>query len=379
MCRSCFHEVVAAQSENLLACDTVARKQLIRNWFFCDVFMDCDDVVYPPRDSDVRLSASNMEYEIPVAGVLNQGLSCMVDWFVQVRRTIPDLSCIVHDVTFPEGQNSAQVSGTYSGTQLEKMLPLFPVGRYSEWKFVSSLTFNEDGLICKECVHVLLDPCPTLSPLVHDGFAQFAKFLAMNKPGSQLLEDAIERLGSVGILDELRGSVMEVAQSHHGNHPLQKYIVSMPPDAVQFIVDELRGQAVAAALHCTACRVVQRVLEHCTCTQIEPLVAELLGDVQTLMTNRYGNFVVQRLLEHGSAAAKWQVVNVICCSDVKQLARHWVASNVLRCAFVNGSAEDKVRLACAIAPDSLELTKLSHNRHGSFIAREIKMAKLARR
>lgn len=371
MCPPCIDAVAVSPSQAREPCSVMEREQLIRDWFICDVIVDADerDMLY---DSSVKLSASDMEFQIPVAGVFRHGLGSIIDWFLQLRRSIPDLSCALHDVTLDA--DTAEATFVMSGTQLEMIMPLFPIGKFVEWKFVSSLAFNDSGLVSKECISASLDPCLALSPNVFCGLAQSARFLALNKPGSRLLEDAMESTCGVGLMEQLRGCVMEVAQSHHGNHPLQKYIVSMPPSAVQFIVDEFRGQATAAAMHCTACRVLQRILEQCPCHQVDPLVVELLENVQLLMSNRYGNFVVQRLLDHGNAAAKRRVVDAICCSGAKQLARHWVASNVLRCAIVHCSPEDQARLASAVAPDALELAKLSQHRHGSFVAREIKLA-----
>jgi len=352
------------------SCNAVEREQLIREWFYCDMVLDVDEE--PVHDSPIKLSAGNMELEFPAAGITRQGLGDVTAWFVQLRRSIPDLSCTLHDVTL--GADSAEVTYVVSGTQLHMVVPMFPIGKLVEWRFVSALTFN-DGLVTKECMNVSLDPCLSLCPNILCGLSQSARFLAMSKSGSQLLEAAIERIGSAGILEQLRGSVVEAAMSHHGNHPLQKYIVSMSPQSVQFIVDEFCGQAVAAALHCTACRVLQRILEQCSWQQVEPLVAELLDAVPRLISNRYGNFVVQRLLEHGNAATRWRVVTAICCNDAKQLARHWVASNVLRCALIHCSSEDKARLAFSVAPDAVELAKLSKHRHGSYVAQEIKLAR----
>merc|ERR1712066_1160057 len=96
--------------------------------------------------------------------------------------------------------------------------------------------------------------------------------------------------------------------------------------------------------------------------------------MQDLITHRFGNLVTQRLLEHGAQETRQRVLNLICTGDAKFLARHWVTNNVVRCAFIHCSPEDRARLAQAIAPDSLELAKLSRHRHGSFLARDVKCA-----
>jgi len=154
-----------------------------------------------------------------------------------------------------------------------------------------------------------------------------------------LLQEVIESTGRVDVLEQLRGNIPAAACCNYGNHVLQKYIVVMPPAASQFIVEGLRGRAVASALHHAACRVLQRLFEHCPCQQ-----------------------------------ARRRVVDAMCGGDAKSLARHWIAHNVVRCAFVHGAPEDRARLAHAIAPDSAELAKLVKHRHGSFLARDIKSA-----
>jgi len=346
------------------------REQTMCGWMLCDSSVDGDEY-YAPRDSQATLTARDMELNFPLGGVSFTGIAAISDWYLHVHRAIPDLHLTVHEVIVsPRG---AQVSYRVSGTQLQPLIPIFPLGKFVEWEFVSVLAFDEAGLVSKELMSASGQPGPRGS--VSCGLAEWAHLLVFTPAGSRLLEAAIDAGGGRGVLRNLQGQIVEAARSDYGNHPLEKYIVAMPPKEVQFIVDEVVGQAVALASHRTACRIVQRLLQHCPWEQVRPFVPELLEHTQELLTDRYGNFVLQRLVEHGDAATRHRLVEALCSLDAVALAQHWIASHVLRCAFVHATCEEQARLARAVAPNQQTLTKLSRHKHGSFIAREIKLAR----
>ena len=56
---------------------------------------------------------------------------------------------------------------------------------------------------------------------------------------------------------------------------------------------------------------------------------------------------MQHVLEHGSPQQRHEVVEVI-HSDIQRLARHRVASHVVRCALKHSSPEDRQKLVQAI-------------------------------
>jgi len=346
------------------------RESLIHEFISMNMRPDAD-AFGDSVDTPVKYVAGDYECLFPHCDFKLQGVSDLSAWFVKLFRSIPDMSVTVHEVTM--GSDTADVIFTWSGTQVvPSVVPMFPLGKFVEMTVKSSLTFNEAGLISKE--FMTLDMRAGPSPQVCDGIAEWAWALASTRPGSDLLQEVIESAGRVDVLEQLKGNIPAAACCNYGNHVLQKYIVAMPPAASQFIVDGLRGRVVGSALHHAACRVLQRLLEHCPCQQVEPLVQELLADMQDLLTHRFGNFVIQCLLEHGAPHARRRVVDVICGGDAKSLARHWIAHNIVRCAFVHCAPEDRARLAHAIAPDSTELAKLVKHRHGSFLARDIKIA-----
>jgi len=368
MCRSVLPPVIASSQEADI-------QALVRQWLPIDhVVMeaDADELDATCLEKTDTLSAPEVELNFPQARVRVEGKGKMNEWFFQLCRGMPDLTSTLEDVTL--GKNAVYVSVTVSGTQLQRCLPMFPVGMFATWRLSASVFFNKAGFVHKHCLSLCFDPCLGLSPPVHQGLAEWAHSLALTKSGSHLLQEAIQCDGSIGLLEQLRGSVVEAARSPHANHVLQKYIETMPPEAIAFIVEEFRGHAVVAASHCTSCRVLQRLVEHCPEQLIKPLVDELLAGLEDLVAHKFGNFVAQCLVEHGSAEVRRRVVEAICVGDAEQLARHWVASNVVRCAFVFASPEDRASLAQRIAPDSSALAKLSHHKNGSFVAREIKLA-----
>merc|ERR1712137_772291 len=145
----------------------------------------------------------------PQARVRVNGKCKLNEWFFQMCRSMPDMSYTISDVTV--GQNAAYLTVTLSGTQLQSCMPMFPVGRFASWKLSASIFFNRAGLVSKHCLAVCLDPSRELSPPAHQGIAEWAPSLASTKSGSHLLQEAIECAGSVGLLDQLRGSVTELA------------------------------------------------------------------------------------------------------------------------------------------------------------------------
>jgi len=228
--------------------------------------------------------------------------------------------------------------------------------------------------LASEFVQVVMDPCAGVGQAVYHGLSERVHELIFEEAGSRLLGEAIESTRHPGLLSNLRGRVAEAATSPHGNHPLDTYITVMPPRECQFIVDEFRGQAVSLARHQFACRVLRRLLQHCSWEQVSPLVVELLESMLELISDRNGNLVVQAILEQGHAWAKGRIVEVLCAGDLRALARHWIASNVVRCAIDHASVNELRRLSQVLLPTASEEKKLSQHRHGSFVARAIKRA-----
>jgi len=100
---------------------------------------------------------------------------------------------------------------------------------------------------------------------------------------------------------ELHGHALEASRCPHANHVLQKMIMTLRPQAVQFVVEELAAAPISdTARHKYGCRIVQRLVEHCSPGQVADMQSELLKDVYGLIAHQFGTYVVQAILRHGA-------------------------------------------------------------------------------
>jgi len=318
-----------------------------------------------------------MKLFCPAIDIDIRGISRFAHFLVSVRKCVPDITHSVHDIQFTS-ERVAHVHCTVSGTKVSELgdHPIFPLRKHVAWKCLMVMTFDEAGRVSGYATHFLFDPGMKPSLPEFHALASSAPCMAFTDLGSRLLQDVMEAMPSEGLLDQLCGRVVKASRSRHANHVLQKYVGTVQPELLQFIVDEFRGEAVAIASHSISCRVLQRLLECCSPEQVAPLVEELLAAAGELLTHPFGNFVVQCMLEFGSPQTKHQLIRIL-CSSARTYARHWICSNVVRCALIHCSQEDKGALANAIAPTEKELSKLKKHRFGNFIAREIKMVRQA--
>jgi len=173
----------------------------------------------------------------------------------------------------------------------------------------------------------------------------------------------------IAVADKLQGQVLEAVMCPHANHVLQKSIGLLPPERLQFILDEMSGHVAAAARHRYGCRVLERLIERAS--QTELLVAEVLANASTLSRHPFGNFVVQHVLKFGTPPQRHNVIDVL-VSDIQRLARHRVASHVVRCALKHSSAEDKQALVVALSADADDLADLAHHHCGSYVVKQIR-------
>jgi len=102
---------------------------------------------------------------------------------------------------------------------------------------------------------------------------------------------------------ELHGHVLEAAVCPYANFVLQKCIVELRPEAVQFIIEEIPSEAVSSmAQNKFGCRVLQRLLERSQHWEVGFLVDAVCADLVPIAQSPYGNYVVQVLLEQPEAS-----------------------------------------------------------------------------
>lgn len=166
------------------------------------------------------------------------------------------------------------------------------------------------------------------------------------------------------IAGELRGHVWEAARCPHANHVIQKCIMTMRPQAFEFIIDEIRSKgACKVAKHQYGCRIMQRLLEHGRVDQIERLVEDLFVDVISLCKHIYGHFVMQHVLEHGSENHRQRLIMVL-EQHAEVLGPDKHGSALFVTALCYGCANDQATLSSAILKQDGLITAMAATRHG---------------
>jgi len=200
--------------------------------------------------------------------------------------------------------------------------------------------------------------------------------LALSANGTRVIQKALEVTGGdtqIKLSQCLHGRARQLLDSPHGNHVLQKSIVMMPPNAVQFIFHELsfyRGGWASVACHRFGCRVVERLLEHCEAGLTSSIVAAVVAEMSSLSRHPYANYVVQHILEH-VPAHRSQVVNALIQVGVPMLAQHRVSSNIIERAFEHSVVENQRALAEAVLSTPYAIVEMGCSRYGSFTVRRM--------
>merc|ERR1719246_165818 len=91
------------------------------------------------------------------------------------------------------------------------------------------------------------------------------KSLSLDKAGCRHVQEVFSAAESVdylvGLAQELKGHVLEVAMSPHGNFVMQKCIDVLPVADLDFIFDELLPSAVQLARNRAGCRIIKLLIE----------------------------------------------------------------------------------------------------------------------
>lgn len=195
--------------------------------------------------------------------------------------------------------------------------------------------------------------------------------LCRDAEGCRLVQETFEGISSdsqrEALAAEMRGHVWAASQCPHANHVLQKMIMTMKAESVQFIVDEIMRKGAAATCKAArnqyGCRIIQRLLEQCFPHQMHGLVDDLMTDRARLCTHIYGNYVMRHVLEYGPAEARHQLALHI-QQHALELGSDEKGCAVLGKALAHTEACDQKAIAQAIlAPRGL-LAALSCKRHG---------------
>ena len=159
----------------------------------------------------------------------------------------------------------------------------------------------------------------------------------------QALDDRSDS-GRLAIAEALKSHVWDCIGCRNANHVLQKTIIVLRSNHVQFIIDEIMQHSngpLIAAKHQYGCRIMERLIEHCRSDQLRPLVEALLKDVLRLSNHKFGNFVVQHIMEHGTSEQKHFIATKIMDGMGKM---HRCPLFVFEMVLSQGLVEDRIRL-----------------------------------
>jgi len=166
------------------------------------------------------------------------------------------------------------------------------------------------------------------------------------------------------------GRIREVALSQHGNHVVQKMIQVMPSSSACFIVEELRGSVGEVAKNRYGCRVLCRLIEHRSMESpaMLGLVEESLADVGDMCRNTFGNYVMSHLLEFGLPVHKERIA-VSLCEDMCSNARNRNSGRVIEKALMYCSSKDRNSIVDLYLHNASNLIELAEHAAGCFVVK----------
>mmetsp|Transcript_63529 Transcript_63529/g.113030 ORF Transcript_63529/g.113030 Transcript_63529/m.113030 type:complete len:661 (-) Transcript_63529:153-2135(-) len=194
----------------------------------------------------------------------------------------------------------------------------------------------------------------------------------------QMALKAARKDESCKLSEELKGHVVEAAQSLHGNHVLQRAIELLPADRTSWVAAELlqtnKGPEVARNVF--GCRIFCRLMEHSAENEsTKMLMAKVLEDTHDLVRNQFGRFVAQAILEQGNPDQRSQLA-LLLSQSAFELAQNRNASHVVEKALLYCDPADKQRLAVELlredqtAADS-GVAALAKNQFGGFVVKAL--------
>jgi len=195
---------------------------------------------------------------------------------------------------------------------------------------------------------------------------------SLDASGCRLIQSALEIASpqvAAELANELKGHVLELVTSPHGNYVIQKVITHLPVKASTFIVEEICGSGSKMARHRYACRIICRLIEYCSSLDITMrLLEEMLLDVSELCCHNFGHHVIQSVLEHGSDHHRRQVLAAL-STDPLGFAKHRNSSYLLEKALSLCSCEELEGLLQLARPDVI--ADLALHQYGCFVGQAL--------
>lgn len=194
--------------------------------------------------------------------------------------------------------------------------------------------------------------------------------LSLDAGGCRVVQEALDvasQSGRESIVRELKGSVVPLCKSQHGNYVVQKAVEVMPSTQIGFVAEELCRNAVEIARHRFACRIVCRLLEHSARdSRTAALVDAIVAEGQSLCCNPYASHVLEMVLEHGLPEQRRSVVAAL-SQGLLEKARHRHGNVVVERALTFGSDEERCALAKGLLAGSpAEVVEIATSRFGRY-------------
>jgi len=196
--------------------------------------------------------------------------------------------------------------------------------------------------------------------------------LALDREGCRFVQAAIkvaDRAIVAELLEELRGRVLDLLASQHGNYVLQAIVEALPSASSAFVVRELLGSGAWVARHRFGCRVLCRLVEHCGGGEgLGQLLTEVLAEAEGHCRHPFAHYVLEAMLEHLPEYRRR--IAAALCADLQTNARHRCASHVIEAALSHCSEAEQQALVFQLLCTSREdLLALAQHQYGSFVLR----------
>lgn len=162
------------------------------------------------------------------------------------------------------------------------LLMIDPFGNYFCQKLFESCTSAQVTEFLRVC-------SPTVSTI------------AVNQHGTRALQKLMERITTKEqiflLVDSLRNDVVRLIRDLNGNHVIQKLLLTMNGEDVQFIYDAACDSVIEVGSHRHGCCVLQRCLTYASPENRRKLVCRIIEEALSLVGDPFGNYVCQYVFD----------------------------------------------------------------------------------
>lgn len=222
--------------------------------------------------------------------------------------------------------------------RLESEKNTSPVFEVIFFKILSEFkTYSNDqyaNYLCQKIVE--LSSTSQLSQIVNTAMSDFCD-LSLSPYGTRVIQKIVENVDDKDsiqrIVDEIRGSVLQLVKDVNGNHVIQKCLSYFQPSEVDFIYDEIINRCEEIATHKHGCCVIQRCIDYCDEEQIKVLIRVIIDLTDILINDIFGNYVIQYILELQGYEKEKEKIGQIMAKRINYYCFQKFSSNVIEKAL----------------------------------------------